>query len=235
MDHSTWDKIDAEGNIYCATYDAGVISSRTTIIRLSNHKFLVYSPGADLVKSALQIIEKDASVMLLAPCNTHIQGTMSWLETFPNATVIASDIVKKRILAKTTLVEVLGISYLSQQIPSSVSLHKLPNCRFGEVWVSIDSGAKVYWIVGDSIMNVEAGDNSIWDWLKFNIYRVGPSLEVTRIFRFFGISNKEVYQKWVIENFSNGRENALIPCHGEVYSDIDFTGKIISLTRKRFS
>ncbi|WP_196161546.1 hypothetical protein [Reinekea sp. G2M2-21] len=234
MNSTGWKKVDEGGVIYSIEYKADVAISRSTIIKLSEDRYLVYSPGAAILESALEIISKDSDLILLAPAKAHILGTVSWNNEFQKSAVVASETVIPRILNMTEIAEVKELSYLEEKLPRNVRIHALPACRLGEVWVSVDTDDKIYWIVCDSITNSNVNASIVAKWFWEKIYRVGPGLEVTRGFRYFGISKKDVYREWAIGKFSNGRDNVLIPCHGDIYNESNFTQRIIDLIGKRF-
>tara|TARA_R110001592_G_scaffold74521_1_gene226466 strand:- start:963 stop:1721 length:759 start_codon:yes stop_codon:yes gene_type:complete len=234
MDNTIWQKVDNEGVIHTAQYKADMAFSNTVLIKISGSLTLVYSPGEALIESAAELVDKDAKLFILLPSVGHISGCISWKAHFKNSVVIAGAPTRDRLMKKTGFGEVKELSFLESKLATNISLFELPGCRSGEVWVSIETSNKVYWVVCDSFMNVSTfsgGRFARLFWEK--IYRIGPGLEITRGFQYGALKDRKAYRQWAVQRFSNRKENVLIPCHGEIDNSPDLGERIVQLLEKK--
>lgn len=234
MLNEKWRSIDSTGGIRAAEYRFPGGSSRSLLVKLSDHSFVAYSPGESLLDSAVQILGPDPEVILLAPSSAHTLGLKRWKAGFSNSQVVAADAAAPRVLKKTSLERLESLDFLRARLPAHVVLHVPPACSFGEVWLSIDTAGKVYWAVCDAFFNLAALPGNVLLRSMMKLGRLGPGLEVSRAFRYLGIKDKDQYREWAVQRFSNGRTNVLIPSHGQIYDRADLTERIIDLLRKRF-
>jgi hypothetical protein len=234
MYNEVWSKIDSDGDVLAAQYRFPGGTSRSLLIRLSDRSFLAYSPGKTLLESAMQILGRDSEVILLAPSSAHSLGLDKWKGEFSNSRVVASDAAAPRLLKRTSLEKVDDLALLQGMLPAHMAVHVVPACSWGEVWLSIDVDGKVHWAVCDAFFNLAALSNNLLLRSLMKLGRLGPGLEISRAFRYVGISDKHRYREWAIQTFSNGRENVLIPCHGDIYDRADSTERAVDLLRKRF-
>lgn len=224
-----WQPVDTERTIHTALYGFSAGKSRTTLIPLRAGAVVVFSPGRGLADAAAPLLEGATDIVLLAPSAGHTLGIAEWLERYPGATVVAAPEARARI-QRHSPAEVGGLDGLSALLPPGVSVHRPPVRRLGEVWLRIERPERVYWVVCDAFMNAGPLTGS---WLARQLkrlYRVGPGLEMTRLF-VWNISDRAAFRAWVAERVRDG--DALVPCHGEIGDAADMGGQVRALVEKR--
>ncbi len=234
MNREEWTRIDSRGEIRAAEYPVPGGRCRSLMIRLSDHSFLIYSPGKSLAASASLILGRNCEVKLLAPNGYHSLGLDAWTAEFENSVVFASDQATPRLVKRSTFSIADDLSALTIDLPAHITLHILPACRFGEVWLSIDADSKVYWAVCDAFFNLSTLPENLLMKSLLKLGRYGPGLEISRPFQTRGIRDKTAYRNWAIQRFSNGRENILIPCHGDIDDAPEVSARVIDLLNLRF-
>lgn len=229
-----WTNVDEAGDIREAKYRFSAGASRCSIVRLWPSSFLIYSPGRTLAESALELLGTGSNVILLAPNAGHTLGLAEWKAAFPRALVVASSTAIPQVRKRSGLNEIQELSTAERFLPEHVSLHVLPACRWGEVWIKVDIGDKTIWIVCDAFFNLPAlPDNRLIKTLM-SLFRYGPGLEITRTFRYVGIKQRRLYREWVEQRLGTGRRVVLVPCHGNIYDDREAASHVLELTARRF-
>jgi hypothetical protein len=88
------------------------------------------------------------------------------------------------------------------------------------------------WAVCDAIFNFSKLPNGIMGFLmKFN--RMGPGIEMSRVYQYLGTSNKKEYGKWLLKEIEERKPTLLIPLHGEIYQEQDLINKLEVLAKSR--
>ncbi len=225
-----WKRID-EGLWQCPyEFSAGVC--RSILVQLDEKKFLVYSPGdqatADLAKS---VIPEDSEIFLLAPNTFHNLGLVAWSESFPKAKPVAAAPAIARLQKKTGL-QLENIEGLKGELPEHITLLELPHNKIGEVWLDIRGGSDRVWVVCDAIFNFSSLPGGVMGFfMKLN--RMGPGIEMSRMYQYMGTSNKKKYGQWLMSEISEKKPTQFIPLHGEIYEKQDLTEKLQVLARRR--
>mgnify|MGYP000220801163 CR=1 FL=1 len=216
--------------LYHSEYRADFAVSRTTIVQLSENRYLVYSPGKNNVLGAEQIIPASAEVILLAPAYAHISGIQLWAEQFDHAQIVATDKVAKRLGAlQASILEPESLS-----LPNGISLHVLPENRMGEVWLQVTKPEGEYLLVCDALLNLARLSPKKWVRAIQWLYGLRLGLRVTPVFR-KSVANKPAYRDWYQANFSQLKPLTLIPCHGEILAGESVAADILTVSQQRFS
>ncbi len=221
-----------ESGIWTARYGFTGGVSRSVIVETSRG-VLVYSPGRDLVGEAREVIGSGAEVVLVAPSGGHTLGIGAWLEEFEGSRVMAAEVMVRRVREKSLAREVGDVRGLEGWLPEHVRVHVVPGSGVGEVWVSVEEGGKVYWLVCDSIMNIAALDERrLIRWLQ-RAYGLDTGLTVGRVFR-LGVRDRRGFSRWARARLADGREHVLVPCHGEIDDGPELGRRVVELIERRF-
>lgn len=225
---STWKNVDRNGQLRAATYAFSWGQSQSFQFELSERACLVFSPGAALADS--MVLKPGTRLLLLAPSAGHVQGLHPWLQRFEDATIFAAQATRARIGSLQTQ----PLEALKPLLPEHVSIHAPPFCRSGEVWVRADLEDARYWAICDGFTNPSKLTGNPLARAFKRLYRVGPGLEVTRMFA-ASISDKPRYLRWVRERLPCERPQVVLPCHGEPLFGPDAAQRLIALLQKRLS
>ncbi len=206
--------------------------SRSLLIKVSEKKFLVYSPGdkttAELAKA---IIPEDSELFLLEPNSYHNLGLAIWKASFPNSKPIAAVAAIDR-LEKKTGIRSENLDILRSGLPDHISLIELPHNKIGEVWLDIRVRNERIWTVCDAVFNFSKLPSGIMG-LLMKLNRMGPGIEMSRAYQYLGTSNKKEYGKWLLSEISEKKPTQLIPLHGEIYQKPDLIEKLKVLAKSR--
>ena len=233
MSKPEWNRIDSGGVLYRAQYSTDFGSACCLLVKLTEHSYLVYSPGPGLIESAMNILNQDSELILLAPSAGHTLGLKPWKSQFKNARVVAAESARERINKKTSISELDTPASIANELPKHVSLHQAPGKNLSEIWLSVDLDGKVYWAVCDAFMNLPTIDGSFISRILKRLYSLKPGLRFHKIFR-LGIKNKPEFRDWALRLFSNRQISVLIPCHGDIYAEPDCSDRIIGILKENF-
>ncbi len=214
------------GQPYCCVVKLGVTGKE------GNEGYLVYSPGRGLVESAQKFLPASAQLFLLAPSTGHSLGLQPWRAAFPSAQIVGSAIAAKRLGGKLSIGAIEQPDAIATILPKHISLHELPPNRFGEVWVRVEMDEAVYWLVCDTLMNLERLEGGFLVKRLMKWYGLGEGLHLHKLFT-RGNINLAKAGAWMKERFSGHKRNILIPCHGEIYDRDDFVARIEELIQSQ--
>lgn len=188
--------------------------------RLSQDKYLVYSPGDALTaESAKAVIPTGSELFLLAPNSMHNLGLKVWDDVFANTTIVAAEAAHAR-LKKKAFVEAEDLKQLMSYLPEHIRLEQLPKNKIGEVWLDIQLKADRIWVVCDAIFNFDSLPGGLMG-LLMKLNRMGPGIEISRIYQFLGLKDKRAYGDWLLDLVNTYKPTVLIPLHGKPYTDND--------------
>lgn len=206
--------------------------TRSLLVKLSEKKFLVYSPGdkvtADLAKD---IIPMDSELFLQAPNSFHNLGLAIWKDAFPDSKLVAAEAAMKRLQKKTGL-KSESLDTLKAELPDNISILELPHNKIGEVWLDIQVSNGRIWVVCDAIFNFSKLPSGFMG-LLMKLNRMGPGIEMSRMYQYLGTSNKTKYGKWLLNQLIEKKPTQLIPLHGEIYQKSDLIDKLQMLAKSR--
>lgn len=201
----------------------GVYSARSGnlncfAIALNTKDLCLYSPVAALVGSdcAFPGDLGDVSV-LLAPNHYHNKGLQPFSDRYPNAERVCSDAARPR-LRKITGLDFASLEKLREQLPKAVKILHPEGLKTGEVWMQVQHGGTVAWIVTDAF-SAERRPSG-----EFN---TAPSMLGT--FPKFGVKDASVYKSWVAQQIAAQPPTVLLPCHGSPVRNRDLGAQLLTL------
>ncbi|MCH8553402.1 MAG: hypothetical protein LAT62_15800 [Natronospirillum sp.] len=220
--------------ILTGKYQTPMAVSRTVIVRLNQqNRYLVYSPGEPLLQQAAELLGKDAEIVLVAPSSGHTLGIAPWLAAFPEARIVAATgtaekLQKNGITGATFLLP----EALAEELPEHISMFLVPQCKGGEIWLTVALDGKTWWLVCDGLMNLTALSDSFIKALLQRIYGLRLGLWMTPIF-VLNVIDKVAFKQWFNGWLNEQQQPVLIPCHGDVYGEPDLTQTLQALVEKR--
>lgn len=206
--------------------------SRSLLVKTSEKKFIAYSPGdRKTAELAQEIIPSDAELFLLEPNSFHNLGLADWKSVFPKSVAVAADAAIDR-LEKKTGIRSQSLDVIKNGLPSHISLLELPHNKIGEVWLDIQMPSERIWTICDAIFNFASLPNGFMG-LLMKLNRMGPGLEMSRMYEYLGTSNKRAYGKWLLNELNGKKPTQIIPLHGEIYHKSDLIKKLEVLAETR--
>jgi hypothetical protein len=214
-----WNLLDEKTGVWEATYRVPMFQSRTLAVRLQSGGFLLYSPGAKLIRSAQQEILNDVPVeVLLIPNFVHHLGIEAWREHYPKARTLASPVAMPR-LRKQGYSNLQPAGSIRDQLPEGVQLLEPPGTRMGEIWLEVQTAEGCMWIVCDSFFNFPRVPKKWGPRMLMKVMNSGPGLSVSRLTYWVGIENRKVYREWVLQQMERNPPRILVPNHGRILQD----------------
>ena len=226
-----WHPLDPDQTIHTATYGFSAGTSRTSLIPLRDGAVVVFSPGRGLADAAAPLLEAAPHLFLLAPSAGHTLGLAEWQARYPSAQVLTAPAASARI-QKHISGTPGSLDALEAWLPPEVSVHMPPVQRLGETWLRVERGGRVYWFVCDAFINAGPLSGSLLTQCAKRLYRVGPGLEMTRLF-VWSVSDRAAFRAWVAERLSAGAADALVPCHGDIDLSVDIGERLLALVAAR--
>jgi hypothetical protein len=206
--------------------------SRCLLVKLSDKKFLVYSPGdKNSAHLAKDLIPEGSELFLLEPNSYHNLGLAVWQASYPNSVPIAAVAAIDR-LEKKTGIRPEDLNAFKLGLPKHISLLELPHNKIGEVWLDIQLPNERIWTVCDAIFNFSILPSGYMGFLM-KLNRMGPGIEMSRVYEYLGTSNRKEYGKWLLNEVGDRKPTQLIPLHGEIYQKPDLIEKIEVLAKSR--
>lgn len=190
---------------------------------------MVFSPGAPLVAEASRLQRLHGEVFLVAPSAGHVNGIAPWRAEAPSTTVVAASVTARRIedVPESSTPE------SARGLPEGVTLHRPPVEALGEVWMRVEDGGRVYWIVCDAFSNIERLAAGFWLRLAQRLYGLRVGLAVGAAFR-RKTNNGAALLAWMQQTFEEGCD-VLVPCHGEVDAAPRLAERLVERTRSAFN
>lgn len=224
-----WEAVNESQTLFRAPYEVPGTTPFSTAIQLSEHKFLIYSPGPGLEQALPTAISPDSELLLLAPCIGHNLGLEPWLSAHPAARAFAPSGVQERLRKKKReITSLLPIEQLMPHLPEQIKLHVLPDNKFCEIWLSVDDGDTTYWLFGDAILNFDALETNFLMKFLLGVYGIKEGLNLHKMF-LRGLKDKSAFKQWALPLFQNDRRHVLLPCHREVYAEADCGQRMIKI------
>lgn len=206
--------------------------ARSLLLRLSETKFLVYSPGDKATAElARQIVPEHSEIFLLAPNSYHNLGVSDWASEFPESAFVAAQPAIDR-LEKKTKIKPAGLDSLKAALPNHISLLELPHNKVGEVWLDIKMPSERIWAVCDAIFNFSRLPSGLMGMLM-RLNRMGPGIEMSRVYQYLGTSNKREYGAWLLSELDHRNPTTLVPMHGEIHRAPDLIETLKQFTEIR--
>lgn len=172
-------------------------------IALKTKGLCLYSPVAALAGADGTFLDNLGGVsVLLAPNHYHNKGLKSHSEQHPGAERVCSEAAKPR-LCKITGLSFKTLETLRVQLPESMQILHPEGLKTGEVWMQIQHGETVAWIVTDAFSA---------DRLPPREFNTVPSM--LGAFPKFGVMDAPKFKSWVAQQIAKQAPNLVLPCHG---------------------
>ncbi len=180
--------------------------------------FCLYSPVAGLAKvdGAVQA-EPGAVSMIFAPNHYHNKGLKPYSDLLPDATLVCSDLAKPR-LRKQTGLDFASMDVLNAALPENMQLLQPEGLKTGEVWLQVQHGQRVAWLVTDAFSGAPRPEG------EFN---TAPTMLGT--FPKFGIKHARTYRDWLEKRISVQPPTHLLPCHGSLVQNASLGAALITV------
>ena len=187
-------------------------------IALNTKDLCLYSPVAALAGAGGTFPDHLGGVsVLLAPNHYHTKGLKPYSEQHPSAVRVCSDAAKPR-LRKITGLSFETLETLRVQLPESVQILHPEGLKTGEVWMQVQHGETVAWIVTDafSAERLPPGE-----------FNTEPSM--LGAFPKFGVKDAPLFKSWVAQQIADKAPNLVLPCHGSPIRNRDLGAQILTL------
>jgi len=168
---------------------------------------------------------------LLAPNYFHYLGLAEYAGGNPDCLIAASDIAAPRIGKKTGLA-VGPLEALCAFLPSHVEVLEPPGIRAGEVWLRVETGHGITWVVSDAFFNL-AEHPSGGMGLACRVLGVSRGLRIGRTFTALALGDRATYRAWLLEQLERDRPRSLVPSHGDIAAGDDLPERLRALIRQR--
>ncbi|RVU36108.1 hypothetical protein EOI86_12830 [Hwanghaeella grinnelliae] len=203
------DRIEGFADVFTVRQD----KLSCTVLRLPDGGLCLYSPLPKLTDTVeVGLRELGEVTVLLAPNHYHNRGLAVHAEAYPKARLICSRHAAPRLTNQTGF-DFEAVDQLAIDLPESIRVLEPEGLKTGEIWIEVEAGAGLAWIVCDAFngppfpRRSTPGQGSVGQ-----IYADTPSLLGT--FPKFGVGDRDAYKAWAIEVLSNRKPTIMIPCHG---------------------
>lgn len=211
---SSFIQIDGLDSVYVAR--RGKLSC--VAFRLKTGDMCLYSPISGLGSVVANEMARLGHLsVLLAPNHYHNKGLQEHVALFPQATLVASAFAANR-LKKVTGLDTSDLAVLRRVLPDTAQILEPEGLKTGEVWLQMQSGAEVAWIVTDAFSAPHTKPGQF-----------AENLTLLGTFPKYGIKDAEVYKAWVAEQISRHSPTLLIPCHGSPVRDPNMGTSLLHL------
>jgi hypothetical protein len=201
---------------------------RSTAVRLADGSLVVVSPVRGMARSGVESLGRPS--VLVAPNHFHNRGLAEWAAEYPGAVVVASAKAAPRVHAKCGL-PVEATERLSSALLPGHAVLVPPGTRGGETWLSLTSGNRRAWVVGDAFFSLP--DLPAWPMgLVLRLLGIAPGLRIGTSFRWL-LSDRATYRTWLSARLEEERPNVLVPCHGDVIADDALADRLGRLAAER--
>lgn len=226
-----WESVDSAAGIYRAEYRVTGTTPYSVALPLAVDQVLIYSPGPGLETELPPICGNNCKLLLLAPNFGHNLGVRPWVDAHPQAQVFAPPALHHRLRKKRGVDQLHTIEALQALLPDHVRLHVAADNKFHEVWLSVDSGEKTYWLIGDAFLNFEKVEANFILKFLLGVYGIKPGLRLHKMFR-LALKDKQAFKDWALPLFQNNRQHILLPCHREIYDAPDCGQRMVEIIQQ---
>lgn len=226
---ANWETVDQAAAIFRARYKIPGTTPYSVALGLPENKLLVFSPVPGLEDLLPAGFDSTTKLLLLAPNIGHNLGIVPWQQHYPDARAFAPQGLQDRLQKKKRSIDGLeSVETLAALLPGHVKLHVLPENKFHEVWLSVDSGNRTYWLICDAFLNFDYVDGNFIMKFLLGLYGIKPGLRLHKIFR-MGLKDKPGFRNWALTLFDNDRQHVLLPCHREIYDAGDCGQRMVEM------
>ena len=189
-----------------------------TAIRLRDGGVCLYSPVAGLeISERDSLLEIGRVSFLLAPNHYHNKGLKGHVDAFPDASLLCSDNAEQR-LQKVTGLMFEPLVTLQPLLDETQTILEPEGLKTGEVWVQIEVGADIVWIVTDAFSSTLHPPG---------VYAESASMLGT--FPRYGVKDVTVFRDWLNEQLTITKPTILLPCHGSPVKGPNLTVQLTGL------
>ncbi len=206
---------------------------RATALPLAGGGALVISPLPDPGDDDVAHLEATVGVpaIALAPNHYHWMALPAWRERYPELPVVASSVAARRLRKKLGF-DLGDLDAARERLPAGAELVEPPGLKNGEVWLRLEHGGRVAWIVSDAFFNVEEKTRGLFGFL-LRITGTVPGLRIGRTFTFAAVGDKPGYRDWLLDRIAADRPAVLVPGHGNILTGDDLPERLDALVRAR--
>lgn len=216
----SWVCLDAEAQLWAATYYVPGFQCRTVAVPLEGQGWLILSPGASLAGTLpAEMHQRGQPELLLIPNGFHHLGIEAWQSAHPQAQACGAERARTRAMKVKPGRKILGLAEVKARLPQHVRLLELPGTRIGEVWLTTRSAQGVSWAVGDAFFNIPTLPKN---WLRrwvFQLLGSAPGLRISQLMKWGGFVDRVEVRRWLLEQLAQDHPARLVPNHGEVLDD----------------
>ena len=171
-------------------------------IQLTDGKLCLVSPLTNVPYVAFS----DHTVShLLAPNHYHNKALLSYVERYPHTQICSSTAAKPR-LEKNTGLTFKALTIIEKKLPKGFTFLEPKGLKTGEVWIKYPVEDACGWLVVDAFsgrqMSLEKHECK--------------EPEMLKTFPSYGIADRDVYKKWVLNQIRNDKPTVIVPCHGSI-------------------
>jgi hypothetical protein len=187
-------------------------------VSLKSGDLCLYSP---VEKLSAEFVGKNPVRFLLAPNHYHNKAIGEFSEAFEDAQLVCSDAARPR-LEKITSRKFSGLAALGDELPSGVTLVEPEGLKTGEIWLCIQNGTRVAWIVTDAFCGLKKTDDE------------RPEIGFLKTFPKYGVRDSDLFSSWVRNRLELETPDLILPCHGEQARGAALKPDILSLLSEFF-
>lgn len=156
---------------------------------------------------------------LFAPNHYHNKAVQEFSRAFCQARRVCSEAARPR-LEKVTSQDFENLQALNDQLPRNVTLVEPEGLKTGEVWLRVECGDNLAWIVTDAFCGEGASNTK------------AASLGFLKTFPRYGVQDADRFAFWVQERLRQEVPTHVLPCHGPAVSGPDLGADILRLLER---
>ena len=222
-----WQQILGEPALYRAQYKADFGQPWSALLQLDDKRWLAFSPGPELLDSALALMGEGAELLIVAPASAHTMGVRPWLDGIEGARVFASDTARPRLASKCQC-QPEPPDALAELLPTGVRCHEPPDAANGELWIEVESGNQSFWLVCDVFLNLPEINGGFIQRMLIGLYGLKEGLALHRNIG-KPMVKKGQFVDWARDRFAADRKQVLVPCHGDVLKEENTGPQMLAL------
>ena len=198
----------------------------TVVVRGKEGALIVYSPTRGLGDDVHEeLLKHGTPTVLVAPNHYHHLGLSEYIERYPNAITVCSDIARPRLLKQAPNIDFLPLASMKTFLNAQTSLIEPPATKGGEIWLMMHHGDDRLWIVGDAWFNLPEHPSGIFGVLC-RILGVSRGLRVGRTWFWFQVRDPRAYRSWVTSTLSSNPPTRLVCLHGDALAGPELADRL---------
>jgi len=194
---------------------------RCCAILLASGGLAVISPVRGLGQQAIASLAALGSVeYLVAPNHYHNTALAEYRQEFPNACVCAPPDAIPR-LEKVTGFRFSTLDGLNADLPNTMHQVYPQGLKTGELWITVAGSRHHGWLVVDGFSGPKGGPN-----------QMASEPEFLKTFPKYGISDADLYRRWVQQRIETDPPTMIVPCHGRMICSSDLATRLHDLIER---